>query len=540
MSLVAILAVFGLMVGILVQQEDKAAGVPSAVLHHGASLPASLDQYAQPGNVIIVTAQQRIRNPARLRAWRAKGAIVMAYVNLVDHHEPWGDSIEDTLYGGSFPSEWFYYDANGNRVVNWGSSHMLNLESTSPIATYNGFRGTWGEYAARWIRDRVIVDGQLFNGVMLDVWGHRIWNVGVGGPGTAWEAGIAKWGQEIRRLVGPDVYLIGNNTQTRRTAAPLNGRMWESFTTRPVGGGWNQLDGPNDGLVQTFAWPDWQKPQLDILWRNEASPSAETKKMLVDAANRVTKTRSDIAVGSSDHQGGFPAPFGGGGGVAPTAPTIPGSPSSGGGTGVGGAGATNPSVAGSPVLWSTSFATGRSGWALERGPASSARQSSSGMRLTAGRPAASRSVLWRNVSPQGDVQVDARVRVAARGLPRGGARAVISVAASGGLRREAGPLRTGEGNLRWAVWVRRADGRRTDVRVSRSGVGTGWLRVRLTTGWRAAGRTDGLAVGSATVLRAPAGALAGRRATRIGVGVGQAGRTAPASLLVRSVRVLAR
>ena len=82
-----------------------AGAIPSAVVHYKPSLPASLDQYAAPGNVIVVTAEQRNRNPARLREWRAKGAIVMAYVNLVDHRAPL-DPIENDLYGGAFPQAW--------------------------------------------------------------------------------------------------------------------------------------------------------------------------------------------------------------------------------------------------------------------------------------------------------------------------------------------------------------------------------------------------------------------------------------------------
>ena len=292
-----------------------ANAIPSAVVHYQPSLPASLDQYAAPGNVIIVTAQQRERNPARLRAWRARGAIVMAYVNLVDHRALL-DPIEEDLYGGAFPQAWKY---PGN-LSNWGGTTLLNLSRSSPVATYNGFTGRWGEYAARWIRDRVIGDGSLFNGVFLDVWGDTVWSLGIGGAGSDWEAGIAAWGQEIRRLVGPGIYLVGNNTQTPLTAAPLNGRMWESFESRRSG--WNHLTGDGNGLIHTFRW-NWHRPQLDILWRNEANPSEETKEMLNAAAERVSVTGTDIAVGSSDHRGGFPAPFGRGGGQAPVAPVVP-------------------------------------------------------------------------------------------------------------------------------------------------------------------------------------------------------------------------
>jgi hypothetical protein len=301
----------------------RAGAVPSAVVHYGPSLPQSLDQYAAPGNVIVVTAEQRNRNPARIRAWRAKGAIVMAYVNLVDY-SPSSDSILQSLYGGGFPSAWFHPCG----CSNYGGRPLLDLRASSAVATYNGFTGTWGQYAAQWIRNQVIKDGSLFNGVFLDVWGSRMWNVSQisSGPGSDWEAGVARWGQAIRDQVGPNIFLVGNNTQTRTTAAPLNGRMWESFDGSSPG--YNHLTGQGEGLglVYTFAWPDWHKPQLDILWRNEASPSSSTRDMLVSSANRVTKTGTDIAVGASDHNGGFPAPFGGGGGQAPPGSSVPAAP----------------------------------------------------------------------------------------------------------------------------------------------------------------------------------------------------------------------
>jgi hypothetical protein len=290
-----------------------AAAIPSAEVVYGPSLPSSLDQYAAPGNVIVVTAEQRNRNPNRIRAWRAKGAIVLAYVNLVDYQQP-QDPIENDLYGGAFPQSWFY---PGN-LSNFGGRRLLNLEDNSPVATYNGFTGTWGQYAAHWIRNEVIKDGSLFNGVFLDVWGDQLYNVNVGGPGSHWEAGVARWGQEIRNQVGPNIFLVGNNTQTPKTAAPLNGRMWESFSSQPAGS-YNDLtgQGTHPGLRYVFPWPQWSRPRLDILWRNEAGPSGDTKSMLMSAARSVSQTGTDIAIGAGDLGTNFPAPFGDGGSAPP-------------------------------------------------------------------------------------------------------------------------------------------------------------------------------------------------------------------------------
>lgn len=517
-----------------------ASAIPSAVVHYGPSLPAALDQYAAPGNVIVVTAEQRNRNPARLRAWRAKGAIVMAYVNLVDHRAPL-DPIEQDLYGGAFPSAWKY---PGN-LSNWGGTTLLNLTRSSPIATYNGFTGTWGQYSARWIREHVIGDGTLFNGVFLDVWGDTIWSLGIGGAGSDWEAGIATWGAEIRRLVGPGVFLVGNNTQTPSTAAPLNGRMWESFESRRSG--WNHLTGDNDGLIHTFKW-GWHRPQLDILWRNEAAPSADTINMLNDAAQRVSVTGTDIAVGSSNHQGGFPAPFGRGGGRAPGAPVVPDIPAAPSSAPVGesenaaGGGAAGPGATGARTLISTTFARGRTGgWSLRLGPRSRSRADRGALTLMAGRAPRAQAMASRTVPPRAALGVQVRLRIRSMVLPRGHARALISVTARGGARREAGVLRTADGRLRWATWTATAAGRRSDVRTSTSrAVTRGWVPLRLDTAWASASGVDRFAVGSATVVRARAGALAGRAATRVGAGIGPAGTTrAQAAVSLGSVRISA-
>lgn len=155
----------------------------------------------------------------------------------------------------------------------------------------------------------MIGDGRLFNGVLLDVWGDRVWSLGVGGRGSTWDQGVTSTSRAIREKVGPKIYLVANNTPSPEAARWLNGRMFESFDAH--GSGWNQLTGGGEtpGLLRTMRW-QWFAPRLMILWRNEASPSAETRKMLQDAARRASVTGRDIAVGASDHQHGIPAPFG--------------------------------------------------------------------------------------------------------------------------------------------------------------------------------------------------------------------------------------
>jgi hypothetical protein len=499
---------------------STASAVPSAVVHYAPSLPASLDQYAAPGNVIIVTAEQRNRNPARLRAWRAKGAIVMAYVNLIDYIKPL-DPIQNNLYGGNFPSSWFY----GN-YSNWPGTRLLDLRASSAVATYNGFTGTWGQYAAHWIRNEVIKDGSLFNGVFLDVWGARLWGVPAvpSGPGSDWEAGIAKWGQAIRDQVGPTVFLVGNNHQTHKTAQPLNGKMWESFDS--TGSGYNQLTGrgESEGLIYTFEYPEWDRPQLDILWRNEANPSQSTKDMLVSAAKRVTKTGSDIVVGSSDHQGGFPAPFGGGGGTAPPGVVLPGSPGSttpGGGSGSGSAKNKKSRVL-LPLLRSQFERGIASPWTQLLGENSRAEAGDDGVTFMAGRSSKSFAAATTSLAPQARARVAVRMKLTKMFIPLGQARSLIALGAGGTNQRQVGVLRTKAG-LVWASWRRTPSGGRVDlVKTKAKAKLNRWVTVRIATDWRNGKTKDKVAVDDRVLLRPSAGKLAKRNVSGVTVGLGRA------------------
>jgi hypothetical protein len=358
--------VIGLLAALVVATlAAQAQAIPSAIVYYGPTLAPALDQYARPGNVIVVTADQRNWNPAKLREWRSKGAIVMAYVNAVDWHPPWSP-LQQRLYGGAFPSQWLYQG-----LSNYPGTKLLDLSASSPVATYNGFTGTWGQYVAQYIRNEVIGDGSLFNGVFLDAWGARMWGAGIGGPGTDWEAGVARWGQAIRDAVGPTIFLVGNGTQTLATAPPLNGRMWESFESRRAG--YNDLTGtgPYPGLLISMTWP-WHQPELMILWRNEANPPQDVKDMLNAAALQGTQTGTDIAVGSSDHFFGIPAPFGAGGGTAAPPPV---------------AGSGGGSIPPGNLTLNPSFETDGSGWlsyqgTLARTPLADAPHGAQAMRVT--------------------------------------------------------------------------------------------------------------------------------------------------------------
>jgi hypothetical protein len=284
---------------------STAAAVPSAVYTFSLNPPRVVDSYARPGNVIVVTMDQRVWHPERIRAWRRRGAIVLAYVNAVDYPNRSLGPLERGMFGGSFPSRWLY----PGRLVNWPGTTMLDLRAGSPVARYRGFTGRWGNYVARFIKTKVIRDGSLFNGVFLDVWGDRIWSLGVGGRGSSWDKGVTKYTRAIRAAVGRKIYLVANNTPSPATARYLNGRMFERFDG--TSSGWNNLTGggENPGLLKLMRWR-WFGPRLMILWRNEGDPDPGLKRMLVNSAKRGSRTGRDVAVGASDQFNRIPAPFG--------------------------------------------------------------------------------------------------------------------------------------------------------------------------------------------------------------------------------------
>lgn len=522
-----------------------AHAVPSAVVSYASTAPAALDQYAAPGNVIVVPMQQRENAPARIKAWRAKGAIVLAYVNAIDWFG--GDGIapmQHQLYGsaGTFPSAWKY-----GSYSNFGGKPLLNLRSDCPVATFNGFTGTWGEYVADFVKNTVIKDGTVFNGVFLDVWGAKLYNVpdSLTGIGTPWEAGIVKWSQRMRANVGQDIYLVGNAVQSPATARQLNGRMWESFD----GNGHNLTgDGPYPGLLVNQTWT-WSEPRLTILWRNEANPSQATKDMLVASAKRAMKTSSDIAVGASDLQTGIPAPFGGALGAAPPSPVVPTGPTPAGSSpspaapkapgstvppgGAGGAG-SSPGATGGSGGTTAGGGTSKGGvggswkadellrnWRSPGGSRISVIDEAAGRALRV-RASLGRDTLLSTPIPSWTrLSIDASIRIgpmrASGRTPR-----LVSSVTNGGRRLAAGFARGGDGRLHWAMW-RGGPQQPAHLAVSketvRSGAWTGvsMSLVRDSRGVRRELKVDGRVV---LAVRDPAGVGGGR----VHVGLAGTGR----------------
>ncbi len=525
-----------------------ASAVPSAVVSYANTPPAIVDSYAGPGNVIVVTAQQGEVAAARIKAWRAKGTIVLAYVDAVDWYGSQSGlfQIQRDLYGtaATFPSAWKYAGYS-----NYGGSPLLDLRDSSPVATFNGFTGQWGEYVANYIKNRVIKDGSVFNGVFLDVWGGKLWNNGIGnvtGNGTAWEAGIAKYTKSIRDKVGPNIFIVGNTTQTAPTARYMNGRMWESFTTS---GSWSQLTGggPYPGIIESNKWT-WAEPRLTLLWRNESNPSQATKDMLVNASKQAGP---GFAVGSGDLGTAFPAPFGGGGGTAPATPVVPptgapapatpaatpkpatpapkpATPAPGSQTSSGSTSNPTPGVTAVPGKPGKVRGSWKAGDLLKTWKKSSSGRvkvvkPKSGTQLLRVRASLGRdSVLSTPLAAWKNLSVDSNLRLGTMSANGRSPRLVTSVTDSTG-RLSAGVARGADGRLHWAMW-RGTGTTTTNLAISKELVTSGaWTGVSMSLTRDAKGIDRRLIVNGRTVLIVRDPQLSGKN-PRLHVGLAGASR----------------
>ncbi|MEU5841259.1 putative glycoside hydrolase [Rhodococcus sp. NPDC047139] len=182
----------------------------------------------------------RARNP-RLR--------LLAYTNVVDFPDSlgspgyWADRYELWQYDGpsssSFPNEWLATTASGDLVSEWPRTTMVNLTDAAPRV---GGR-TYAEHAAEWIVNRVWSSG-VWDGVLLDVWGDRIYSADadawdfdrdgedepdsqIYGSDGPWARGVAV-AERILRERMPDAIIIANGDRSLVDGL-LDGRVWESF-----------------------------------------------------------------------------------------------------------------------------------------------------------------------------------------------------------------------------------------------------------------------------------------------------------------------
>ncbi len=159
------------------------------------------------------------------------------------------------------------------------------------------------------------------------------------------------------------------------------------------------------------------------------------------------------------------------------------------------------------------------------------------VRLRDGKRGAGYVVLSTRTSPQVTMIGTARLNVRRQRMALRSARAMIELR-GGGRSVEAGPYRDVRGALRWAAWVKTADGGRRALAVSPERVRlTEWSTVTLASRWAGDDSRASLRVDGRVVVRLPKIVLP-MGATSANIGLGRASRKGERGvLLVRHARV---
>ena len=199
-------------------------------------------------DVLVIDNEWAHRSPEVFAQIRAKNPDIkiLAYICWVDRTDnfasptngPWWSNRDQYL--AQIPEQWLAKRANGSYVSEWPGSTMINLTDRAPLV--NG-RQAW-RFAADWTVDHIWATGK-WDGIMLDVWGDRIWNndaqswdvdrngsdesgSALYGDGSPWQRGIDASEKVMRLRMGPGAILVANNTRNL-VAGQLSGRMFEDF-----------------------------------------------------------------------------------------------------------------------------------------------------------------------------------------------------------------------------------------------------------------------------------------------------------------------
>ena len=232
-------------------------------------------------DVVVIDNEWAHRKPGIFGEIRAANPSVkiLAYISWTDRtdsfaaptKDPWWSNRNQYLAG--IPEQWLATRADGRAVSEFPGSTMINLTDQAPVV-----RGqqAW-QFAADWTVEHILKD-RLWDGVMLDVWGDRIFNPGaqvwdinrdgrdetsdqIYGADRPWERG-ASAAEAVIRKRAPNSIVVVNNVRTFRKSL-IDGRVWENFADDRIGREWafdvkEYVDGSGDpmrrqpGLQMTF------------------------------------------------------------------------------------------------------------------------------------------------------------------------------------------------------------------------------------------------------------------------------------------------
>ena len=203
-------------------------------------------------DLIILDMENQENNPELIKKIRQLNPDIkiLAYVTsqeIMDNPEDYRNAWMRQLLSEQIIDEWYLRDDNGNKVVNWPYTSMLNL---SEKAGRNSAGQRYNEFLPYFVRDHLQASG-LWDGVFLDnVWGDVAWvngaNLDLDNNGSRdsalvanslWAEGTAKILRLTRELCGRDFIILGNGRVHWPYQKNLNGMMLEGFPSSWENGG---------------------------------------------------------------------------------------------------------------------------------------------------------------------------------------------------------------------------------------------------------------------------------------------------------------
>ncbi|MDD5567293.1 MAG: putative glycoside hydrolase [Patescibacteria group bacterium] len=222
-----------------------------ANIYYASSLSLNEARILAKWDALILGLEVQYNSPDAIRLMRQLNPdiIVLAYVlsqeipnsqfDLTDINHPHYKLVQ------GFSSSWWLRDANGQNVVFWPDTKMVNVTNLAPLAGNT----QWYQYLANFMHTEVLSTG-LWDGIYYDnMWNDVSWlnngDIDLNGDGQtespavldqAWHDGMSVLLEYSRQLEGTDKIIIGGGGG--QYFESINGRLIEEFPST-LDGGWS-------------------------------------------------------------------------------------------------------------------------------------------------------------------------------------------------------------------------------------------------------------------------------------------------------------
>jgi len=200
-------------------------------------------------DLVIIGAEAQVNNPQIFEIMRRNNPdiIILAYIPSSEvplklaNINPKNPLYQ--LYWKVHRSNWWLYDHNGDYVVFWPNTRMVNVTNKAPLVS--GLR--WNTYLPKFVHNKIFSTG-LWDGVFYDnVWSDISWlnsgDIDINRDGKrdnpSWLD--SKWKEGMTTILShshsldPDKIILGNGGDVFYPY--LNGRLYEDFLSS-LGPGW--------------------------------------------------------------------------------------------------------------------------------------------------------------------------------------------------------------------------------------------------------------------------------------------------------------